>query len=408
MKKIAVLLGAGASVPAGYCTTEELTELVLAPEGSVHHTDQELHKSPSITTSIVPLLRKTMCRLRSCAQEYYCQRKEYDRLVNYEDIYYLAAQLEDDQTELQNPAFLPFLQQLKHEIAQWPEYKTWYELRPRPEYRFHELFRQTCSHIETIVINELSKQGNTKDEHLRLIKAIRDADDLTITGIATLAHDIHVETYLQREGMIVADGFGDSVTEHGWPIWENNFPSACGCIPFMKLHGSVNWKSIYIPNKYDENRLTSTAITKVINAGGKTTPKHSSDPWEQWEHLRAELKQYDLPIVLIGTFNKLARYSWKILLDIHYRFRKTLESSDVLVVCGYSFGDKGINGHIVDWHTTGRTLVVIDSNCRRSLIKSARGAAQHSLARESTEFLSKPMESVDSSELMCILRPSLG
>ena len=61
-----------------------------------------------------------------------------------------------------------------------------------------------------------------------------------------------------------------------------------------------------------------------------------------------------MPLLLIGTFNKVAEYSRGIFLDLHHRFRSTLREADRLVVCGYSFGDKGINTAVIEWYYAKR------------------------------------------------------
>ena len=94
------------------------------------------------------------------------------------------------------------------------------------------------------------------------------------------------------------------------------------------------------------------------------------------------------------SLNKPSKYTWGLMLGIHYRFRKILEDSDTLVVCGYSFGDKAINTELIFWHNArrSRSLVVIDPRCRWDVINSARFAAATLL--ESAHFISKPLEDV--------------
>ena len=45
------------------------------------------------------------------AHEYFLYREE-SKIINYEDLYYLASQLRNDQSELQNPAVLPLICEL--------------------------------------------------------------------------------------------------------------------------------------------------------------------------------------------------------------------------------------------------------------------------------------------------------
>ena len=81
------------------------------------------------------------------------------------------------------------------------------------------------------------------------------------------------------------------------------------------------------------------------------------------------------PLVLIGTFNKMLEYSGGIFRELHYGFRSSIRDADKLVVCGYSFGDKGINSEIIEWFyaSRGRQFIVIHPDLEL-LVNHARGA----------------------------------
>ena len=81
------------------------------------------------------------------------------------------------------------------------------------------------------------------------------------------------------------------------------------------------------------------------------------------------------PLILIGTFNKMFEYNSGIFLDLLCQFHFRLRVSRRLIVCGYGFGDKGINTQIVEWLYRDRTnrLFVIHPN-PDSLASVARGA----------------------------------
>jgi hypothetical protein len=87
--------------------------------------------------------------------------------------------------------------------------------------------------------------------------------------------------------------------------------------------------------------------------------------------------------LLAGTFNKMLDYTRHIFLELHYQFYRALERSTNLVVCGYGFGDKGINGRIAEWmcvtpEVARRRLAVIDRRSVKETCKSSRSA----IARE--------------------------
>ena len=117
----------------------------------------------------------------------------------------------------------------------------------------------------------------------------------------------------------------------------------------------------------------------------------------------------DRPLLLIGTFNKIFDYSRGIFRDLHYRFRSTLGESDQLVVCGYSFGDKGVNAEIIEWYFAkrNRKLLIIDSDCEQ-LFANARGAIQKHwkddwVKNESIKFIAGGLEDVGIDEFMGVI-----
>ena len=111
---------------------------------------------------------------------------------------------------------------------------------------------------------------------------------------------------------------------------------------------------------------------------------------------------------MIGTFNKISEYSGGIFRDLHYQCRLTLRNSDRLVICGYGFGDKGINSEILKWFFAkrGRRFLIIHPD-PENLISNARGAirkyweepGQVSL-KEATTLIPKRLEEVATEEFL--------
>jgi len=81
---------------------------------------------------------------------------------------------------------------------------------------------------------------------------------------------------------------------------------------------------------------------------------------------------------LVGTFNKMLEYSREVFADVFSLFRFLLRGCDRLVVSGHSFGDKGINGQIVQWLEGGRTrrMIVVHPD-EKGLLGRARGAIRN-------------------------------
>lgn len=253
---------------------------------------------------------------------------------------------------------------------------------------FPELCQEVCHYIADIVWRRLG--GRPKNTHhlAPIASACRTGG---IVSISTLCHDTHIESYLAKAGISLADGFSDP--QEGYRYWKDEFSSE-HTTPFLKLHGSVNWFRI------------DTEI--CIPPEGRYQ-----------ERLRREDGTFedaftDRPELLIGTFNKLSEYSQGIFLELHYRFRATLKEADKLVVCGYSFGDKGINTEIIEWYFSkpGRSFVIIHPD-PEDLFKNARGAIrkywekdpieQTAPFREHAHVIEKRLEDVTSEELLVSL-----
>lgn len=396
MNRITFLLGAGASIPAGFASTECLTKKILAPEGYHHHTEGRFYpdNGPIGPDHITPVVRRIIHWLLEQTQEYFQYRDEPQKL-NYEDIYYLASQLEDDATELQNPAVLPLMRKLKCDMISWTEFKEYCKWNPHcisdpDSFDFNKFCRETRNYIEDIVNDVLSNNLKCYIKHLEIIKIIHQTQGLELKGIATLAHDTHVERNLGSAGIKLADGFNHPTPDDSLRIWTNQF-SPSDHIPFIKLHGSVNWNLFDLSEPSKHGKLPKSEI-------GICEPLYLEN--SMYLHNGSVNGR---PLLLIGTFNKPIQYNWGLMLDIHYRFRKILRDSDKLVVCGYSFGDKAINTQLIFWKNAERTrsLVVIDPREPMDVINSARFAAADNLLQKSqAHFITTCMEDVESDELI--------
>ena len=194
--------------------------------------------------------------------------------------------------------------------------------------------------------------------HLNLIT--HACNSANVTSISTLCHDTHVEKFLIEQGIALSDGFSEPQNDVRY--WNGDFVSN---LPFIKLHGSVNWFRLGPENGdwYDER------IGIPVN-GDYWHTRTDSDVLQRPPDGR--------PSLLIGTFNKIATYSSGIFRELHYQFRSSINKAGQIVICGYSFGDKGINAEIIEWyyHKRGRRLVIIHPD-PESLVENARGAIQN-------------------------------
>ncbi len=381
--KTAILLGAGSSLPAGFPSTRCLTDLVLSGDGVWRHTDASYFTDGANPPDEKTRLANHMARrIHAEAERYYSANAE--RRPNYEDLFYLAGQAwAEELGEMENPAVRAFANELRADMSTLIGTET--GMNP-----YIELLDETRNYVADVVWRRLCHKPSSTNNLEIIARACKSG---TVTSISTLCHDTHVETFLKNQGISLADGFSDE--EAGVRYWNGDL-SSNGRIPFLKLHGSVDWFRLR-PN--DSESWYDDRIGIPLD-GDRYHTKTDDGTFQTALDGR--------PLLLIGTFNKLSEYSQGMFRELHYRFRSTIREVDQLVVCGYSFGDKGINSEIIEWYYTerGRRFVIIHPN-RNELIMNARGAIQKKWddweKGGSVEFIAKRLEDVGIDEFLSAL-----
>ena len=388
--RVAILLGAGSSVAAGFPTTTTLTDQVLLGHGVTRSDDGSYYIDGSVEppTELLRLINRMVGRLHEEAKRYFSAYPE--RSTNYEDIYYLARQVSDDLLgETENPAIRCFVEAIKADMSPLVKDANARNENPNEQYEPHvpndlkELLEETCNYIADVVSKRLLSHCPRSELQPSIIESV--CKSTNVTSISTLCHDTHVERFLNSRGVALSDGFSETrpgCAKNGLvvdpPPWNGDFSSNVKT-PFLKLHGSVNWF------RYDGKirRIPPHCYPQRIEIDGN---------YQYAEDGRPQL--------LIGTFNKISDYSSGIFRELHYRFRSTLSKARILVICGYSFGDKGINEEIIEWvqGENGRRIVVIHPD-PSSLVANARGAIQNNWDdwknSGSISFTEKKFECVD-------------
>ena len=386
--KTAILLGAGSSLPAGFPSTKRLTRLVLSGNGveRVGDGSYRLADGAAPATGIVRLVNCVARRLHAEAERYFNGR--CDGPANYEHLFYLAQQaLDEEDGNMENPAIRPFVDRLKAELSPLIESAN---AENESSVDFGSLLKETCNYIADIVSVSLRREPKCTD-HLKIFAEACDCGH--IVGISTLCHDAHVERFFTKRGKPLADGFADE--EAGVRYWNGDFSSR-GRVPLLKLHGSVDWFRL---TPCDSEPFFNERIGIPLTA----YPYHTRT-------VDGILQNPDdgRPMLLVGTFNKISDYSQGIFRDLHHEFRSMLRKADQLVVCGYGFGDKGINSEVIDWYyaNCGRRFVVIHPD-RQELVSRARGAIEKHWNewkhRDSLTFLEKRLEDVGVGEFMWLV-----
>ena len=380
---VAILLGAGASIPAGYPSTQCITDQVLTGRGVTRHSDSTFEIGGDAPPTGITLAANKMTNLIRTEIEYYVD-DILNRSVNYEDLSNAAQQIRDELLgELDDPLLFKYSRKIRTQaesIVIESASATFDRLDS-----FESLISETCNYISDIVWRMLARDTSCLS-HLNFINHIHKLSN--ITNISTLCHDTHIETFLEQSNIPFSDGFLEPETDVRF--WGNK-SSPDSKIPFLKLHGSVNW--FYFASPENTNTFEQ----------GLGIPLHHDH-----HHTKTRDGEYRYssfrPALLVGTFNKMLKYSSGIFLDIYPRFRETLRNTDRLVICGYSFGDKGINSELLYWfyQQQNRQFIIIHPDPTEHR-KGARPAIQKMLQGHDPIFIMDRIENIDMNRLTTAL-----
>ena len=378
--KTAILLGAGSSLPAGFPSTQRLTDLVLSGDRVWRHSDSSyyLNGDASLPDEQTPLANRMARRIHAEAERYYSANA--GRSPNYEDLFYLADQAwAEELGEMENPAVRTLASELRADMSTL--------IGTENGLNYFDLLNETRNYIADVVWKSLCPKP-VSTNHLKIIA--RACESGTVSSISTLCHDTHVEAFLREQSILLADGFSDE--KAGVRYWSGDL-SSNGKIPFLKLHGSVDWFRLRPDNSKD---FFDDQIGIPLNGDRYHTKTEAGI---------SQLPVDGRPLLLIGTFNKILNYSGGMFRELHYRFRSKIREANQLVVCGYSFGDKGINSEIIEWYYAerGRRFVIIHPD-REELVTNARGSIKNKWDKweknGSVVFIAKRLENVDIDEFL--------
>lgn len=329
MQRIAFLLGSGVSSSAGMPSTGELTGRVLSGAGVRRHPDGAYYfdaaHSDAPADGSVLRIRRFLHRLKAEIDGYYRDQPEHH--TDYEDLYYAASQIHDSELrEYDNPAVQPFIDKIRADVEPLLAGDA-----GAPAWSLLELSSEATHYIRDVVWRLLCAEPSRAD-HMESLSAACLDDALSCVDIFTLNHDTVLEQLLSRNGIRVTDGFDQPVERIRY--WNPDlFMRPDARVRLFKLHGSVNWFRLRPPDGNGE------LIGMPLNwdfRHGEPVPDRT---WPTGGR----------PLFLAGTFNKILQYTSDIYADLHYQFRNVLREAEHLLVCGYSFGDKGINGRIIEW-----------------------------------------------------------
>lgn len=361
-KRVSFLFGSGVSLPAKMPSVKLITKKVLSGEGVRHHSvgnydfGHPLYAHAGFADEYVPRVAAFLKRLAVEIEEYYSS--DHERIVNYEDLFYVASQIHDSELgEYDNPIVQPFIDKILIDIEPLFVGK---ENEIRKKWELHQIAVEATHYIHDIVWRSLTSEPTDLD-YLHCVRDACQDKGISYVDLFTLNHDTVIERFLDLCDIEYTEGFGPPT--NGVRYWSpENFEDHSYKVRLFKLHGSINW-FLFSPN-------TATRRNEPVGIPLDGDYLHTRNPDGQ---LQSPLG--GRPVLLAGTFNKMLQYTTGIFADLYYQMYRSLKETEILILCGYGFGDKGINTRIIEWaySTMQNVLVVIHAKPENLRIK-ARGA----------------------------------
>ena len=332
-----MLLGSGVSYASGHPSVQTITDEVLF--GHWHeHTDSNFYRgldgTPARPSQCVTRLQAFLTLLKQFADDY--QSKQRGGSANYEDLFYLSRQIEDElMGNSDNPAIAPFIADIRNRTKEL--------CKPTPleiEFELHDLAGKSCDFIECVVWHLLP--ANTKPKGFALLRELASSGDIERIDCCTLNHDLLTENFLNENGIAYLDGFSGADGQIRW-FDPESYDRTNEKLRLYKLHGSTNWW-------YLERRGR--------RAFG--IPEKGHRPWDCRDRTGSRIHEIDpRPRFLTGSQNKISEYRHGIFAELHNRFFRLLREHHLIVMSGYGWNDRGINGWLSEWLSASKRNKII-------------------------------------------------
>lgn len=161
---------------------------------------------------------------------------------------------------------------------------------------------------------------------LELVGELASAPNIDELNIVTLNHDTLVEQLLVKLRIPFLDGFGERDGDVRW--FSDGAYDAPAKVRLFKLHGSIDW---------------------FVSRFGRTVQFVGNDPWAAHDGDGQDLTVRGPGPSFLSGHNKSISYQRGVYAHIHYRFHGLLQQCNRMVMCGYGWGDAGINYRLEDW-----------------------------------------------------------
>lgn len=378
--KTTLLLGSGVSLYSDIPGLSAITKSLLNDKNIGKGTDLNYYYNGHLGYTIQEYLNGYVERCQqlmnhvSSIIERFHKHVGSESTANYEEIYYLLRQIQDSyHHEFENPATISLIEELLSET-------TW------SVSEFKDVVVESCRFIESIVWQAIDKTIHKTSQFNIIHDLIREGN---LDTIISLNHDLVLEDWLKTNGIQYDDGF--HMTDLKFPEW-TGYKNQPGDLKVCKVHGSIDWFEFRI------NRATNFDNLIKVPRNHYVELLYQTDSW-----LKAP--NSGKPSILIGTFNKMLGYLSDIYEILFNEFKSVIEASEMIIISGYGFGDKGINTRLMHWlyQAKSRKMIIIHPNLD-SLIENSRGSFKLNISsgnhkHPKVEIIEKPFEEVTIDEI---------
>jgi hypothetical protein len=346
--KVTLFLGSGISYESRLPKVEEITNRILNDKWQGFSEGQELLRmlKSKADAYLTRWHAESIEGRKGTFPDQEIQEDDCLQNSNYEDLYYLVQQIANEEDhEIENAAIEPFVLSLRREIEQK------YSVVPSmgDPTQLATIARQATCLIKSAVTCLLSTKADPKGFNLILDLAKRA--DITL-DIFTLNHDLLIERLLKK--IAPADGFDPHDGDVRW-FNHGSYQDDTKRVRLYKLHGSLDWWRL------------SSATNPLVGLAALDDPSAIG-----WRSAHGDLfgKVDSLPEFLAGSYNKMDMYRYGIYAHLHNAFAATLREQDVIVMSGYGWNDRGINGWLREWLSDQRKRIVLLDEKPDELVKS--------------------------------------
>ncbi|OGU39329.1 MAG: hypothetical protein A2X61_00455 [Ignavibacteria bacterium GWB2_35_12] len=368
MKQVSLLLGAGFSRPAGFPSTNDITNEILCGWDKWYKNGIQYRlKSNSreeydnSETALYPnYLEKVAYFLNLIKKEiehYYSSIVKTDIRTNYEEIYDFVYHISYAfSRDIDNP----ITNRIIHSLV--PSIKPLNEGNNDLYGELENISNESLKFIKNVIKIELNKEP-LATTYLDIINELNNSTDLKLLSIFTTNHDLLLDNYLKD----YIDGFASE--NNGVRLWDPMQWNIVDKLFYLKLHGSLNWY----------NFMKDTGVSYEIAFIGLIKKWYCHDA-NDYKIDGINYKVYNMPLYLTGTNDKYLECNYGIYLELFYQFHRLLKQTDILIIIGYSFGDNAINFRIIDWFGQNKeSKIILVTKCKYNTFNNARGAINERL-----------------------------